>query len=224
MKVSEFIKIVANSDLQQTHLADVGGVTTVTSPAQANNVETVLGFVQLGLVNLYTLFPLKISVYDDVFRADSEYDDPVVLPNSCLALQKVTDDEFEPLPVDSADHELKLKNKAYDGALVRTLSVNKYLVKGDWKDGPRTLYFHYFDSPGTIRLGDELPLPTAYHEALINFVGYRAYSTVKSVTPAGDVGLMYKQKFEDSVQKLKDQTDTYVDDFDHLRLWNKGFV
>lgn len=224
MKVSEFIKMVANSDLHQTHLADVGEVTTTTTDVQASNVATLLGFVQLGLVRLYTLFPLKISVYEDTFGSDSEYDDPVVLPDSCLALQKVTDDEFEPLPVDSADHELKLKNKAYDGALVRTLSVNKYFVKGEWKDGPRTLYFHYFDSPGTIRLGGELPLPAAYHEALINFVGYRAYSTVKSVTPAGDVGLMYKQKFEDSVQKLKDQTDTYVDDFDHLRLWNKGFV
>jgi hypothetical protein len=229
MKVSDFIKLVASTDLLQTAYTDVGmvvddGTGTITA-AQTANVNSILGFIQFGLVDLHKELPLKISIFEDSYKAPSSYDDPIVLPESCLNIQKITNNtNFDELPLDNVDYEVKFKNNQYKGIFFKTLSINKYMVNGYFDGTSYDVLFHYFDSPINVTVKDLIPLPPSCFEALVNYVGYRAYSSIKSVTAVGDTGTLYAQKYKDSLTRLKDKTDIYLYDFDHERLANKGFV
>jgi hypothetical protein len=63
-------------------------------------------------------------------------------------------------------------------------------------------------------------------EALRMYVAYRGYSTIRSVTPAGDEGVEYLKKYTALCAELESMVDTIYsyDSFDVYRLWSKGFV
>lgn len=224
--VSEFIQTLATTDLLETKFQDVGIIIndgTMTA-AQVLNVNTLLNFVTKGLINLYSVLPIKISVYEEFFNEPSTYDNLIVLPDSCLNVQKITDTDLKELPLDSPDYEYKLKNHLYKGVLFKTIAINKFMIDGYFDGTQYDILFHYYDSPKKVSLKDDLAIPPSCEEALLYYVAYRAYSTVKKVTQVGDTGVLYKQKFDDEIKRLKDIHDLYLFDFDPDRLGNKGFV
>lgn len=224
--VSDFIQTLATTDLLETKFQDVGVIIddgTMTA-AQTLNVNTLLNFIYKGLINLYSVLPIKISVYEDSYNAATTYDDLIVLPESCLNLQKITDLDLKELPLDSPDYEYKLKNKLYKGILFKTVAINKFMADGYFDGTVYDVLFHYYDSPCRITLKDTLAIPPSCEDALLYYVAYRAYDTTKKVTQVGDTSVLYKQKFDLEIKRLKNIHDLYLFDFDPDRLGNKGFV
>lgn len=232
MKVLDFILGVVGSDLRQIAIADVGTGSTSDSATQASNMTVLTDFVNQGLVELHKRFPLKVDVYEADVETYSTATEGLVeqsyvkLPNEAFSLVRVTTDEYVDVPLDDKDTEALHNQGTYKKLFIRTVAVNTYVVGGYNEDNVRDVYFSYTAAPSTVGLTQELPLPAAYLEALRHYVGYRGYSSVKSVTPVGDEGISYLKKFEASCELLKNTTGMLYDhnDFDVDKLYRKGFV
>ena len=235
MQVSTIIDYVANGDLSQTKLADIGTKDSRTE-FQQKNLDTLVGFVNQGVLELYKRFPIKVNIDDVTLFAPSAVDDPVVLPDTALELYRViaADTTVVPdgdlvaggvaVPVDDYDIEYRYQSKSYNGLYIKTIAVNSYLVLGTVPSTGVTIQMHYKSAPELLRYSSVLPLPAMYQEALMNYVAYRGFSTVPSVTPVGDTGLNYKKKFEDSCLRIEQNTDTLFEWANPKRLTQRGFV
>ena len=223
MRASSLIDLITASDLRQTALSDIG-VENDRTEDQQKNVDTVLGFVNQGVLELYKRFPVQVNI-DDVFvLSPSTSDDSVALPDTSLALIRVTDSLGEAVPVDDYNMEYLYKTKSYTGIYIKSLAINKYLVLGGIPSTGINLQFHYTTAPDNIRYTSEIPLPVIFQEALMMYVAYRGYSTIKSVTEIGDEGFAYKKKFEDSCAKIEQHTDTLFEWANPNRLHERCFV
>lgn len=235
MQVSNIVDQVIRGDLRQTSLSDIGTAIGRTD-IQQGNLSTLVGFVNQGVLELHKRFPIKVNVEDEVLKAPTPVGDPIVLPDTALELISITVDdatyvpngELGPfgvvVPTNNYDVEYRHRVGMYGGIYAKTVAVNSYVVLGNVPSSGVKVYFRYKDSPGELRYTSKLPLPVMYHEALINYVGYRGFSTIPSVTPIGDTGLNYKKKFEDSCLRIEQNTDTLYEWANPKRLVERGFV
>lgn len=235
MQVSNIIDYVVNGDLSQTKLADIG-TKDGRSEFQQKNLDALVGFVNQGVLELYKRFPIKVSVEEITAFSVSAVDDPVVLPDTALELYKIVTPNVNVVPdgdvtaggvvvpLDDYDIEYRYQNKIYKGLYIKTVAVNSYLILGNVPSTGVIIQFHYKSAPEVLRYNSLLPLPVMYQEALINYVAYRGFSTIPSVTPVGDTGLNYKKKFEDSCLRIEQNTDTLFEWANPKRLTQRGFV
>lgn len=232
MKALDFIKEIANSDLRQIMLRDVGTGADTDNEEQKSNMVTVLGFVNQGLLELYKRFPLKVNTEEvdvEIYNTMAEGVNEggiIKLPDTALSVVSITNDVYEDIPLDDKHIEFQFKQGVYKKLFVRSIAVNTFVLGGLNEDLTKVVYITYTSAPDTLKLTSNIPLAMAYMEALRNYVAYRGFSTVKSVSPVGDEGLTYLKKFENSCQVLKEMTSTIYDysNFDEVRLWNRGFV
>jgi hypothetical protein len=229
MQSTTLIDYIVKGDLKQTSLSDIGTEESRTAnPEQQNNLDTLVGFLNQGMLEQHKRFPIKVDIaeldLDDAFTVNNTLGEPLILPIEALELIEVLTNTLEAIPVDDAQKELEHKIGNYKGMFVKTISVNTYTVHGD--KPPRGVYllFKYKAAPVAIKYGQLVNLPSAYQECLLNYMAYRGYSTVKSVTQAGDEGFNYKKRFEDSVLHLKEITDSLYEPSYTQRLWDRGFV
>lgn len=229
MLISDIVKQAAYGDLKTLAIADCFSVDEKTRALTAEalaNQETIVNFINQGLIELHKRFTLKVNTKDVEIDPD-DMTVPVVLPENAFYLLKVvyTEKPDIVIPVDDSRIEDRFTQKDYKGLFIKTVAANTFLIKGD--DGntdEHLLTFHYTASPDPLKYNGKLTLPYAYHEALLNYVSYRAYSSTTSVTPAGDIGLSYKKRFEDSCLHLREVTDSLYEPFYDDR-WNaRGFV
>ena len=97
MQVSNIIEQVARGDLRQTSLSDIG-TTASRTEMQQSNLDTLVGFVNQGVLELHKRFPIKVSVEDEVIKAPTPTDDPIVLPDTALELISITVDDATYVP------------------------------------------------------------------------------------------------------------------------------
>ena len=97
MQVSNIIEYVANGDLKQTVLSDIGTKESRTE-MQQRNLDTLVGFVNQGVLELHKRFPIKVSVEDEVIKVPTPTDDPIVLPDTALELISITVDDATYVP------------------------------------------------------------------------------------------------------------------------------
>lgn len=223
MLVSTIVSYAALGDLKQTSLSDIG-VEGARSVEQQLNLDTLVGFVNQAVLELHKRFPIKVEIEQEKFNKVSANDDAFTLPETALELIKVEHTDGTEVPVDDYDIESRFKLGAYDGVYIKTVAVNSYRIMGNVPSGGITLEFYYKASPGLLRYTSKIEVPATYQEALINYVAYRGYSTVKSVTQAGDEGLNYKKKFEDSCLRIEQNTDTLYEWANPKRLEQRGFI
>jgi hypothetical protein len=223
MKVSSIVDYLVNGDLRQTALSDIG-IDGSRNEKQVNNLNTLLGFCNQGLLELYKRFPISANIEDVFVLKPSTTEDLIELPDSSMALIKVTDQLGEETPVDDYNIDYQFKNKIYTGVYVKSLAINKYLVLGNVPITGVSLQFHYTTAPDTVRYTSTLPLPAIFQEALMLYMAYRGYSTIKSVSEVGDEGMIYRKKFEDSCNKITEYTDTLFEWANPSRLRQRGFV
>lgn len=225
MKVLKLIEDTTASDIRQLALANIGDETSRLSNAeQAGNLRVLTSFVNQGLLDLYTRFPLSIkSVEADADSVDQNL--PITLPNDALGLKQVTVLETGvQLPVDESSVEFKYRVKNEKVMFVKTIAVNTYLVQGYFPESFVELQFDYYAAPKEVDTEDELPVPAIYNEALRLFVAYRAYSTIKSVTQTGDEHIKYKKMYEDACNLIKVSTEAWYDYTSVERIYDRGFV
>lgn len=225
MKVLKLIEDTAASDIRQLALANIGDETSRLSNAeQVGNLRVLTSFVNQGLLDLYTRFPLSIkSVEADADSVDQNLQ--VTLPSDALGLKQVTVlDTGEQLPVDESSVEFKYRVKNEKVMFVKTIAVNTYLVQGYFPESFVELQFDYYAAPKEVDTEDKLPVPAIYNEALRLFIAYRAYSTIKSVTQTGDEHIKYKKMYEDACNLIKVSTEAWYDYTSVERIYDRGFV
>jgi hypothetical protein len=232
MKVIEFIKDIAKSDLKQVAIRDVGNGSSLDTIDQQDNMATLASFVNQGLVSLYQKFPLRVETYEadveayDTFTEGMVEASQIKLPSNALSVVGVTTDKYEDVPVDDKNVEFQFKQGAYDKIFLRTIAYNTFVISGRNKDKIVAVYVNYTAAPDTVSVDEVIPLGMNFMEALRMYVAYRGYSTIKSVTPVGDEGLTYLKKYETICKELESTVDTMYNynSFDADRLWSKGFV
>lgn len=225
MKVLKLIEDTAASDIRQLALANIGDETSrLSNEEQVGNLRVLTSFVNQGLLDLYTRFPLSIkSIEADADSVDQNL--PITLPSDALGLKQVTVlDTGEQLPVDESSVEFKYRVKNEKVTFVKTIAVNTYLVQGYFPESFVELQFDYYAAPKEVDTEDELPVPAIYNEALRLFITYRAYSTIKSVTQTGDEHIKYKKMYEDACNLIKVSTEAWYDYTSVERIYDRGFV
>ena len=223
MQVSTIIDYVAMGDLKQTSLSDIG-TTAARTEQQQRNLDTLIGFVNQGVLELHKRFPILVQVETEKFSRPTEADDPYVLPDTAIELVKIVKPDGEEAYLDNYDVEARYKANVYKEYYVKTVAVNSYRVLGTLPTEGVVLEFHYKAAPAPVGYSGKLSVPVMYHEALMNYVAYRGFSTIQSVTPIGDTGLNYKKKFEDSCLRIEQNTDTLYEWANPKRLVERGFV
>ena len=223
MLVSTLIESLADGELSQLALADIGTV-SARNEQQERNITRLVGFTNQAVQALYSELPIKVDVTFIDVDEPSTYDFPIALPEKALNLVKITLEDGTEIPIDDYDIEYRFKNKVYDGIFAKTVAINTYLVLGNIPSAGVELLFHHTTSPDTLTATSKLPLPSACEEAARLYISYKAYSTTRSVTPTGDEGIVYKKKYDEAVAKLKDKFDLTYEWADPNRLRVKGFV
>jgi len=227
MILLDIIKYSVNGDLRTTALSNIGdpkdSLTPLTDEQKAN-LDTLVGFANQGILELHKRFPLKVET-KEVSRDIDDKLLPIVLPENALSILKVTTLENEEIPLDDMDVELRYSIGDYKDIFIKSAAVNSYLILGEYPAGGEVeLIFHYMAAPNILKYDSKLPLPFSYHEALIHYIAYRGYSTIKSVTPVGAEDMSYKKRFEDSCLHLKEITDNLYEYIDYTRLERRCFV
>ena len=224
MLVSSIIDQIVKGDLRRTTLSDIGEK-DLRSEMQQKNLDTLVEFVNQGLVELYKRFPIKVNIDSSTVFEPTKADDAIALPENAMALLKVVQTSTgEELPLDDYNIEYLFQQGTYKGVYVKTLAINTYLVLGEVDPNGVEVEFHYTSAPDPVRYSSNAPLPAIYAEAMLLYVAYRGYSTIKSTDQTGDDGLSYKKKFEDSCNRILENTTTMQDWMNPKRIWQRGFV
>ena len=195
MKVNDFIDTyVATSDLASMTLGD-----SLTCPDTAERMRAkliVLSHINLGIINLHRKFPLSTTTIPiKLFDALSVYQ---VKDVSSMLLMGVYNSKGEKLRFPSV-----VNNDDYD---LKEIGRNNFLFV-EHKDG-ETVFFVYTNVPEPVELDDELDVPMAMYEALLDFVCSRAVGSMAAnlgADMATQRQQFYFQRFLGAVTELYNQ-------------------
>ncbi|MHB8098070.1 MAG: phage adaptor protein [Sulfuricurvum sp.] len=191
---------------------------------------TVLGFINLGLLEIYKRFTIKtgealitlrspktiylldgtdpdVSITEPYFYLISAYEEGEDRNDY------TTDDKL--VPINSEDDIYSINTISYDRVQIPLVT-----------DGS-IISLIYAVKPTKVTLGDlgnELPLPDQFVEALLNYIGYRAHGSMDgNIQTESNTHYM---RFEASCNKIKELgVGTGSDDLDmNTRLSMRGFV
>lgn len=203
--VQEVITLAQNGELKQLAIKD--------------DIEAVVGFINLGLLELYKRFPIEtkeflITLIDGV----EEYQLPDDFMWIVTAYGEVTIDSYtssvNTLPVNSPDDPLS----------INTISWNKVQIPS--AVGGEVVSIIYTASPqkaSSLALNDPLPIPDQMTEALLNYIGYRGHGSVDG--KINTESNTHYQRFELSVNRIqKDGMFTFDSSDMATRIQDKGFV
>ena len=204
MKISEVISLARTSCLQGLSLGE--------------NDETVVGYINLAMIELYKRFPLKIEEYVlELQTGVSIY----TMPSNFMwisevygEVDKASESNVNRLPVNQEDNPLS----------VNTISWNKIQVPLS-EDGAY-ISIMYVATPEvyTVNMLDEdIDLPPQMLEPLLAYVAYLANSTIDVGKQTEDS--LYYIRFDNSCNKIEQRSmlnsdDMYMTD----RVKDRGFV
>lgn len=194
-----------------------------------NDDVAILGALNLGLIEMYKRFPLRVDEAIITLRdAKTEYkldgtDVDVSLPTGSrfmwvvAAYQEVEDaiDEnkvtTEQIPVNEEDNPLSVQTVSWDTIQVPVTNSGAYIS---------VIYAAAPDLLVAGDLDDALPLPPQMLEPLLEYMCYQANSTLDAEIDTDK----YYQRFEASCSRIEMRGMTTSDDLDMLGRDLKGFV
>lgn len=194
-----------------------------------NDDVAILGALNLGLIELYKRFPLRVDEAIITLRdAKTEYkldgtDVDVSLPTGSrfmwvvAAYQEVEDaiDETkvttEQIPVNEEDNPLSVQTVSWNTIQVPVTNSGAYIS---------VIYAAAPDLLVAEDLNDALPLPPQMVEPLLEYMCYQANSTLDAEIDTDK----YYQRFEASCSRIEMRGMTTSDDLDMLGRDLKGFV
>lgn len=207
---------------------DLAASTKLKNIAVAKDTAAVLGYLNLGLVELYKRFPLRVDeamVNLQDMKTDYKLDgtDPdVEMPDGSefmwlvAAYSEVEDKDYNEmvalqLPVNEEDNPLSLQTVAWNTLQV-PMSVKGGHLSLIYVAAPK---FYTMDERG-----EQLPIPPQMYEPLMEYIGYQAKASIGTVQ---DTALAY-QEFEASCGRIEQRGMITGDDMDMLARDLKGFV
>lgn len=207
---------------------DLAASTKLKNIAVAKDTATVLGYLNLGITELYKRFPLRVDEAIITLRDNkTEYkvdgtDPDVSMPaNSQFmwlvsAYQEVEDTEttkFDTvlMPVNEEDNPMSLQTVAWNTVQI-PLSCTGAYVSLIYVAAPA---YYTVDN-----LTEQLPLPPQMVEPLLEYIAYQAKASIGTIQ---DTALAY-QEFEASCSRAEMRGMITSDDLEMLGRDLKGFV
>lgn len=205
MKLSEAINITRYSELNTLSVKD--------------NDVAIVGFINLGLIELYNLFALRteehlIELEDGVTIYD--------LPKDFMYLTGA----FEAPPLGSPENGRALPiNEENNPYSVNTINFTQ--VQVPLTAAGAYISLMYVPKPPMMSVDDldaELPIPDQLIQPLFNFIAFKGHGAV-NVDGQGEADIYY-MRFKRSCEDIKKQgTGIAPDDLSmHTRIRDRGFV
>ena len=206
---------------------DLAASTKLKNIAVAKDVAAVLGYLNLGITELYKRFPLRVDeAIINLREMKSEYkldgtDPDVEMPDNSelmwivAAYQEVEDTDYNELvalelPLNEEENPLSLQTVAWN-----TLQVPMSIA-----DAHISLIYVAVPELYTVDdLAEQLPVPRQMVEPLLEYMAYQAKSSIGTVQ---DTALAY-QEFEASCSRIEMRGMITADDLDMLGRDMKGF-
>lgn len=202
MTVRQIIDLAKSSELNGTVLA--------------NKDDVILGFMNLGVLELHKRFQLKLEEYiielvdgQDVYTMPSNY---MWIVAAYGEVDIRSTETVNVLPVNEEDNPLS----------INTIGWNKLQVPVSIEGAYVSII--YVASPTVYTLTDEtVDLPPQMIEALLAYIGYRANAAIDSGVQTEDS--VWYQRFEHMCDKLREYGMVNSDDmFMNKRITTRGFV
>lgn len=195
-------------------LAKAGELNNV---AVGNNTDAVLGYINLGLIELYKRFPLNVQEYLLTLDGSEIY----TMPADYMWIVAAYDE----VPADSLVNTIQIPiNEENNPLSLNTVSWNQIQVPVDTAGA--TISIIYTAAPTMLTTADldmAMPIPIQMLEALLHYIGYRAHGSVDG-NIQGENNTHY-QRFELSCRKIEEMGMFTSDDVAMPdRIFMKGFV
>lgn len=199
------------------------------SPAIKDDNPTLVGFINLGMIELYKRFPLKTDEAmvtlvsgKTIYKLDGT-DTNVNLGEPFMHLigayeESSNDDYAVPavsLPINEEDNIYSINTISYNSIQIPLVTTGAYIS---------LIYVAKPTKVTTLTLDEELDMPDQMVEALLHYVGYRAHGAMDgNVQTESNTHYM---RFEASCNKLKELgVGIAPDDFEmRSRISEKGFI
>lgn len=186
--------------------------------AVKNDVDAILGYINLGMIELYKRFPLKVEEHVIELEDGTEvYTMPSDFMWMVAAYDEVpedSDDIVAVIPINEEDNLLSINTVAWNKVQVPVTVDGAYIS------------IIYVASPETItssNLEDEIDLPPQMIEALLNYIGYRGHGSVNGeINAENNTHLM---RFEASCKRIDKMGMFTSDDLDmSSKFYSRGWV
>ena len=197
---------------------DLAKSSELTGLPVASKDETVLGFINLGVLELYKRFTLKVEEWLVALEDDkSYYTAPEDFMWIIAAYGEVGSDSIEQvniLPVNEEDNPLSINTVGWNKIQV-PLSVTGAYISVIYAATPK----HY----GAADISNTIDIPPQMMEALLAYIGWRANSTIDTGVQTEDS--VWYRRFEDSCSRVEIKGFTNANDMIMTnRLSLRGFV
>ena len=197
---------------------DLAKSSELTGLPVASKDETVLGFINLGVLELYKRFTLKVEEWLVALEDDkSYYTAPEDFMWIIAAYGEVGSDSVEQvniLPVNEEDNPLSI-NTVWWNKIQVPLSVTGAYISVIYAATPE--HYSITDTNKTI------DIPPQMMEALLAYIGWRANSTIDTGVQTEDS--VWYRRFEDSCSRVEIKGFTNANDMIMTNRLNlRGFV
>ena len=210
MLVSDVINFAVSGELKQLRLSYVD----VSDADQLTNEATLIGFINLGLIEIYKRFALKkvttqlTSVVDGASYVQG--DDFLYLHYACGA--------------DEAETEIPINNEFATMSIFENEPYVLSIVKDDDLHSDITeVNITYVATPTLLTATtDTVPLKYQYIEPLLQFIAYRAHSSL--IATEGTDNSTYYRRFEASCKRLQYDGAETPDNQSNYKSWYRGYT
>lgn len=158
-------------------VVDIARYSELASIAIKDNTSAIISFINLGLIELYTRFPIKVEEFvvnlvDGVVTYDLPYNF-MYATAAYIENPETTSDDLVPIALNEEGEEQSIFFPDWNTVQVpNTITDTNTFVSILYVAKPATLTIDDLDS--------EIYLPDTLIDALVSYVGYRAYLGVRS--------------------------------------------
>lgn len=202
----------------------VGNVVSMATSGELKNLavksdtEAVVGFINLGLIELYKRFPLNIKEHIIELQDNVEI---YAMPSDFMWIVSAYDEVPEnspevviPVPINEEDNPLSLNTVSWNQVQIPLTRNGSYIS---------VIYVAAAPTVLATQLEAELPLPIQMLEALLHYVGYRAHGAVTGEVNAEHT--THYTRFEMSCARIEASGMLTSDDLSmSKRLSMRGFA
>lgn len=217
MKITDVIQLAKNGKLKNL-------------PSIANSEDTILGFINTGLLELYKRFPLKVNEYIvELQNGVTIYDMPSDYMWIVAVYGEVVDGRLvtvEVMPVNEEDNPMSINTINYNQIQV-PVSVTGAYISVIYMATPPYIYktttgYGYLDVNAVEHEIVDVPIPPQMIGALLDYIAYEANDTL---TTTGELeNRAFYQKFEASCNRIEQRGMYTSDDMDMKPRNMRGFV
>lgn len=197
---------------------DLAKVSELSGLGIANNDEAVLGFINLGVLELYKRFTLRNEEYIiELVDGVDIYTMPANYMWAIAAYGEVdirSTETVNQLPINEEDNPLSVNSVGWNKLQVPVAVSGAYIS---------IIYVASPEVYTTDNLDEVLDLPPQMMEALLSYIGYKGNSTIDSGIQTEDN--VWYIRFDSSCNKIREYAMVTSDDmYMNKRLSTRGFV